>query len=140
MATLETQIRRFLPAAVALVAFVCAGAAGAHVIDATTNVTIQRVPGGKVDPGERVVVFGKLRSSAAVCRRREVIQLRRQRPGKDPVLARDTTDAEGEYRFVLRPRETIVVYARFAGSFESSYGHEHRCGGDNSRAIRIVVR
>jgi hypothetical protein len=140
MATLETRIRRFLLTAVALIAFVCAGAASAHVIDARTQLTIDRVPGGKVDPGKRVVVFGKLRSSATVCRPRKLIELRERRPGRDPVLDKDRTDAEGEYRFVLRPKRDLVVYARFAGTLTSSYGHRHRCRGDNSRRIRIDVR
>jgi hypothetical protein len=125
---------------VALIAGAGAGAAGAHVVDARTTVTIARIPAGKIDPGTRVVVYGRLRSAAAVCRQRKVIELHERRRGADPVLARDRTDAEGEYRFVLRPRRDLVVYARFAGSFTSSYGHQHRCRADNSRAIQIAVR
>lgn len=136
----ETRLRPLLVTVSALIAGVGAGAAGAHVIDASTRVTIARVPGGKIDPGERVVVFGRLASAAATCRRRKMIELRERRPGDDPVLASDRTDAEGEYRFVLRPRRDVSVYARFAGSFVSSYGHQHRCRGDNSRTIRIDVR
>jgi hypothetical protein len=117
-----------------------AGTAAAHVVDARTQVTIARVPGGKIDPRQRVVVFGRLRSAAAVCPRRKLIQLRERRRGVDPVLARDRTDAEGEYRFVLRPRRNLILYTRFAGSFASSYGHRHRCRADNSRTIRINVR
>jgi hypothetical protein len=136
----ETGMRPLLVAVVALIAGAGAGAASAHVIDARTNVTIARVPGGKIDPGRRVVVYGSLRSAAATCRGRKFIELRERRRGVDPVLARDRTDADGEYRFVLRPRRDLVVYARFAGSLVSSYGHRHRCRSDNSRAIRIALR
>lgn len=116
------------------------GTAGAHVVDAKTTLTIARVPKGKVEPRQRVVVFGRLRSQAAICRRGKLIKLRERRRGFDPVLAKDRTDAEGEYRFVLRPRRDLVLYAHFGGSLVSSYGHRHRCRGDNSRIVRIDVR
>lgn len=137
---LETRVRRFLLIVTGLIALVFAGVAGAHVIDEDTNLTIARAPKGKVDPKTRVVVFGRLRSDAATCRRGKLIELREPRPGADPVLAEDRTDAEGEYRFVLRPNRDLVLYTRFAGTLTSSYGHRHRCRGDNSRRIRIDVR
>jgi hypothetical protein len=117
-----------------------AGTAGAHVVDAKTRLTIARVPQGKVDSRERVVVFGRLRSQAAICRRGKLVKLRERRRGFDPVLARDRTDAEGEYRFVLRPRRDLVLYAHFGGALRTSYGHRHRCRLDNSPIIRIDVR
>lgn len=130
----------------ALIILVAVGAAfptlaAAHVIDAQTQVSISRAPTGSVRPGTRVVIFGRLRSAAgATCIRRKVIRLMLVRPGPDRLLATDLTDAEGEYRFVRRPRSDQRVYARFAGTFASSYGHAHACHSDNSRRLFINVR
>lgn len=115
--------------------------AAAHLVDERTRLSINRVPARLVSPGARVVIFGRLRSAAGqTCTRRKVIRLMLMRRGPDRLLARDVTDAEGEYRFVRRPRGDQRVYARFSGSFESNYGHQHACHSDNSRTIFINVR
>jgi hypothetical protein len=135
------SMKKTLVITLASVAVVFPAIAAAHVVDAQTSLSINRVPARVIDPGTRVVIFGRLRSSAGeTCIRRKVIRLMLVRSGPDRLLATDVTDAEGEYRFVRRPRSDQRVYTRFAGSFESSYEHAHACRSDNSRAILINVR
>lgn len=133
--------RSSLVLATMLVSAALPAVASAHVVDAQTRVSIGRTPQGVVPPGTRVVVSGRLHSAArAVCTGRKVIRLYLVRRGPDRLLARDVTDAQGGYRFVRRPRADVRVYARFAASFASSYGHQHTCRSDSSRAILIDVR
>ena len=116
------------------------GAAVAHNFASNTSLTINKIPSGATRPGARVIIFGRLRSFRATCRANKVVKLIRVRPGADLVLARDRTDAEGEYRFVRTPSRDQTVYTRFAGTFRSSYGHSHRCRGDRSVNVFVNIR
>ena len=111
----------------------------AHVFSADTSIRARMVPSGTVTKGERVLVFGRLRSGQAVCRQGKTVQLMRRRPGADTVLRSDTTDAEGEYRFRIKARKDMTVYVAFRGSVESSYGHSHTCRGSSSRGLQVNV-
>lgn len=137
----ERMARRtgFVAVATFLGLLLLASSAGAHVSTAPTTLTIKKAPQQPVDPGDKVIVFGKLKSPDASCRPGKEIDLFRKKPGTDRLLATDRTDAEGEYRFRVRPNRTIKVYTRFDGSVDSTYGHSHTCTGDRSRTIKIKV-
>lgn len=119
---------------------VFASVAGAHVSSAETRVGIRRLPTGPVDPGDRVVIFGRLKSSDDSCVADQKVRLVLAKPGPDRVLGADTTDDEGEYRFVRHPSGDLTVFVTFAGSLETSYGHSHECQGDSSGELFINVR
>jgi hypothetical protein len=122
-----------------LLTSVLVGTAGGHTFVSDTSLSRGKVPRGATDPGDRVIIFGRLKSPRPVCRSSKLVRLMRVRPGPDKVLARDWTDAEGDYRFVRHPSRDQTVYTRFSGTFFSNYGHSHRCLGSRSRnrVIRI---
>lgn len=131
--------KRFL-VAMAIVAVAAPPAVAlAHVDDERTTVATGRNP-SVVRAGARVVVFGRIRSAEARCVARKVVRIYRALPGRDRLVGGDVTSASGVYTVSLRPRFDMRVYARFAGSFAASYGHQHRCRGDNSRPLLIDVR
>jgi hypothetical protein len=135
------MIRRYLAAmfgALFLLAL-APGTTQAHVATIATRVGINEVPAGAVSPGQRVVIYGRLRSAEQDCREGHTIRLLRRRLGPDEVVATDVTDAEGEYRFIRRPGVTQVVYARFNGAIVTSYGHSHTCSASKSRGVRLNV-
>jgi hypothetical protein len=113
--------------------------AGAHVSTAPTSLSIKKAPGPPIDRGDKVVVFGKVKSADANCRAGKTIHLFRKKRGPDRRLGKDLTDAEGEYRFKLRPRRSMRLYTRFRGSVATSYGHSHTCTASKSKTIRVIV-
>jgi phosphate-selective porin len=113
--------------------------AGAHVSTAGTSLTVKKAPGPPVDRGDKVIVFGKLKSGDATCRTGKTVTLFRKKPGRDRNMGTDLTDAEGEYRFKLRPRRTMKLYTRFNGTVTTSYGHSHTCQASQSKTIRARV-
>jgi hypothetical protein len=125
--------KRHLAVLAGLVAvFTLAGVAAAHVFNANPGLTIRKLPTGATDPGDRVVVFGRILSQRSFCKAGRAVRLFRVRPGADPQIGRDITDAEGEYRFVRHPRSDRTVYTRIGLKFGSSYGHSHRCDPERS--------
>jgi hypothetical protein len=108
----------------------------AHVLNTNTSLTIRRIPGGDVEKGTRVLIFGKLKSSQAGCRSGESVKLQR----KGRLLRTDRTDAEGEYRFKLPIRKDSRLSVVFDGSIETSYGHSHGCNASRSRSLLIDVQ
>lgn len=115
------------------------GIAWAHVFEDSPRVRIDRTPSGTVDSGDRVVVFGRVKAPHKICKVDRVVTLLRVRPGADKRLATDTTDAEGEYRFIGHPRVDQTVYVKLPRFFETSYGHSHECNGARSRNLSIDV-
>lgn len=114
--------------------------AAAHVSTAPTSLTIKKVPGPPIDRGDRVLVFGKLKSPDSNCRGGQTVHLFKKKPGADRRLGTDQTDAEGEYRFRLRPNRTLKLYTRFQGSVDTSYGHSHTCEPSKSKNKKVKVR
>jgi hypothetical protein len=119
---------------------VLSGSAMAHVFTAGTTLSIKKSPGPPIDRGDKVVVFGKLKSAQRDCRADETVILFRKKRGPDRRLGTDQTDNEGEYRFKLRPRRSMRVYTRFSGSVQTSYGHSHTCTASRSKTIRLRVQ
>ena len=139
---LGVKMRRAVSGAIVgvfLLTTVGIGAAVAHTFAADTTLSIAKVPGGATQAGARVLVFGKLHSARPTCRADKVVKLMRVRPGPDKVIARDRTDAEGEYLFVRNPARDQTVYTRFSGTLNTSYGHSHRCRSDRSGNLFVNV-
>jgi hypothetical protein len=120
-----------------------AAVASAAVIDAKTGLAIH----GRKLKNERVLVTGKLHSTARVCTQGKLIRLYAAVPHKrlrasdfGVVVARTHTNSQGNYRFVLRPRGSEMLRARFPGSFRSSYAGEEYCHASWSRPIRVIVQ
>jgi hypothetical protein len=118
---------------------VAVAVAVADVIEATTSLTIQKIPRGATNKGAAVVIAGKLKSARATCRANKVVKLMKVRLGPDRLLATDITDSEGEYFFIRHPRADQRVYTRFSGTVFTSYGHSHTCLKDRSRNRFINV-
>ena len=86
-----------------LITTVLVGTAIAHTYVAETSLTIHKEPRGVTEAGEKIFIFGRLRSARPACRVFEWVKLMRVRPGPDRAMERDRTDSEGNYRFVLHP-------------------------------------
>jgi hypothetical protein len=125
-------VKKGILLAMAAAAF-AAGTASAVNVDARTSLTIHK----KSLTAGRVLVFGNLRSSVKACVRHKVIRLYRVLGRRSRLLRRTRTDARGRYNFRMRPRTTMVVYTRFAGSFYSSYAGQQVCKRSKSRRIQI---
>jgi hypothetical protein len=114
------------------------GTSTAHVSRIDTTLSIDRLPSGQVDSGDRVLVFGKLRPKR--CADGQTVTLRRVSPGRDKVLGRDRLDGDGEYGIRFRPTDDMKVYTKVGpATIRNNYQHNHRCRGDRSPKIRINV-
>jgi hypothetical protein len=114
------------------------GIALAHTSSASPDLTIGHSPGGAVDPGDKVVVFGAVRGKA-LCKQRVQVTLFRVEPGRNARLGTDRTDNDGEYRFVLHPQSDQTVYTKIGKLVETSYGHSHTCRKARSENESINV-
>jgi hypothetical protein len=133
-------VKRLLLAGVAAVGLGVAGTAAGHPFTASPSLTISKVPAGATSPGERIVVFGKIRTGRAFCKNDRRVRLFRVRPGADRLIATDRSDAEGEYGFALRPRRDQRVYTRIGRLERHTYAHDHVCRAARSHNLRINVR
>jgi len=122
-----------------LVTTVLVGTTIAHTYVAETSLTIHKEPRGVTEAGEKIFIFGRLRSARPACRVFEWVKLMKVRPGPDRSMERDRTDSEGNYRFVLHPLSDQVVYVKFFGSFRDPTGHSHRCLSSRSENQIINV-
>jgi hypothetical protein len=135
--------RRFMAMVAMLLAVVVlqpATSSLAHNVAVGTRTSRSKLPSGPLNPGQRVIVFGRVAANDSVCKDFVVVELLRRVPGPDRVLTSTTTNGEGEYFFLRRPRGDQEVYARFAGFHDVVAGHDHNCGGSVSREIFLGVR
>ena len=112
------------------------GVASAHRFRKGTNLKLDPIPGG-IEPGDRVVISGAMKPRA--CRSHQLISLYSKSPGADELLDTDRTDGDGEFKFAIRPTEDHRVYAKFDGSTEGGYGHNHRCKPSKSETESVNV-
>jgi hypothetical protein len=133
-------VKPLLLAGVAAVGLAFAVTATAHSFVASPSLSIGKVPAGATSPGERIVIFGKIRTGRPFCKEDRRVRLFRVRPGADRLLATDRSDSEGEYGFALRPRRDQRVYTRIGRLSRMSYGHSHVCRSARSDNQRINVR
>jgi hypothetical protein len=135
-------VRRSMAAAGVLAALVIGAPAPtqAHNVSLGTTISRAKLPRAPVEPGNRVIVFGRIGAVDQVCKALVSVELLRRVPGPDRVLEADTTDANGEYSFLRRPRGDQRVYVRFEGITDIITGHSHVCGATVSRELRLNVR
>jgi hypothetical protein len=133
--------RRFLALVGILLALILAMPATslAHNVSIGTTVSRAKLPRGPVGAGQRVIVFGRVGAVDPTCNALVSVELLRRVPGPDRVLEGDTTDADGEYFFLRRPRGDQRLYVRFAGFQDVVTGHSHACGASASREILLRV-
>lgn len=120
-----------------LLVSVLAGTSSANVWVKDTHLSIHMMPSGQVDPGDRVLIHGRLKPQA--CQEGQRIRLMKVVPGPNEVLKSDRTDGNGEYSFRLHPDNDMKVYARFAGSVDDTYAHSHTCLKSTSEKLTIHV-
>jgi hypothetical protein len=113
--------------------------AQAHNVSIGTTISRAKLPRATVGRGQRVIIFGRVGAIDPTCNALVTVELMRRVPGSDRVLEGDTTDGDGEYYFLRRPRNDQRVYVRFTGFQEVVAGHNHACGGSASREIRLNV-
>jgi hypothetical protein len=111
------------------------GTSSAHTVSRATSLSIDKIPSGATDPGDKVLIVGRLRPNK--CEAGQKIKLKQVQPGKDPVLGSDKTDGDGEYSIRINPKSDMKVYTFFGGSVDTSYGHSHTC--EKSKSDRILV-
>lgn len=112
--------------------------ASAHVTTFESTLTIGKTPIGPVDPGDTVVVHGKLKPPK--CRDGQKVTLFKVRPGADKKLGSTHLDADGEYGFAIRPRSDMRVYTKVVKAVVvSNYEHTHTCSKDRSSKVTINV-
>jgi hypothetical protein len=135
--------RRFTLLAAMLLAVVIllpATSSLAHNVTVGTRTSRSKLPRGPVNAGQRVAVFGRVAAQDSVCKDFVVVELLRRVPGPDRILGSTTTDGDGDYFFLRRPRGDQELYVRFAGFHDVVAGHDHTCGGSVSRVIFLGVR
>jgi hypothetical protein len=117
------------------------GRSSAHMFDVAASLGARKIPSGAVERRDRVLIVGRLRSAEPTCRQGKTVKLRWRRAGtgRARTLRTDQTDAEGDYRFKIRPGKTLRVFVRFDGFAEFSSDHHHICSGSRSRTLRIIV-
>lgn len=111
----------------------------AHDMTATTSLSRFKVPGGPTFRGDKIVILGRLKSADATCNAGVTVGLYRLERAGERLLARDLTDAEGEYVFQRRPRHGQMLVVKFEGFTQSVTGHQHACGGSRSRDTSIKL-
>jgi hypothetical protein len=112
--------------------------AGAHDSSVKPRITIGKLPRGVVDSGDRVVVHGDIKGKT-LCRQQRVVSLFAVDPGANSLLETDRSDGDGEFRFVLRPRNDMTVYARVGRLADRNYNHRHVCRPRSSERLDINV-
>ena len=121
-----------------LVSTVFAGSSSAHVEKFDTTLRIDKSPNGQVGPGDKVLVFGKLKPSK--CRLGQEVTVYEAGPGSDSALGSDNLDGDGEYSVAIHPDSSLRVYAKVGSAvIVSNYQHTHKCKGDRSEKIKINV-
>jgi hypothetical protein len=112
----------------------------AHTVSSATKISSAKLPRGSLRTGQRVIVFGRLTALDAVCESGRSVQLMRRVPGNDRVLETDSTDTQGEYFFLRRPRGDQRLYVRFVGVQEVIPDHLHSCAASVSKQFELNVR
>ena len=117
-----------------------AGAAAATFFDDSPTIRIDRIPAGTVKPGQRVLIYGRILSDHRFCRQERKIQLRDVRGKSSHWISNDITDRDGEYRFVIRPKDSMTLFTHIAGLTQENYGGADTCDSATSSDLRVVVR
>jgi hypothetical protein len=110
----------------------------AHEFKVAPNISIDKLPKGTTDAGDRVLVSGKIKGKR-LCKRHRVVSLFQVTPGPDDRLGTDRSDNEGEFRFRLHPDDDMTVYAKIKRLAKINYNHRHICRRARSDSLAINV-
>jgi hypothetical protein len=102
-----------------------------------TSLSIHRRPSGRLDPGTRITILGRLKSDRPACRRFKVIKLIKVGEG---VVDRDRTNRFGRYEFHRRIWRTRQFFTRFDGTRKGVHPNIRVCLASRSRTITVRVR
>ena len=80
---------------------------------------------------------GKVKSSRRFCFRNRLVVLKRDTPGKDPIIGRDRTNRKGRYRIELPGPVTGAFYARATRKLNIVSGNGIVCRRLQTRVIHI---
>lgn len=133
-------MKRLILVVVAAVTLVLVATAAAHTFVTSPNISIKKSPTGKTKAGKKVLVYGKVSSSHKTCKDNRNVKLFRVRQGSDKLLAKDRSDADGEYGFARHPNKTQTVYTKIASKHKVSYPHDHKCRKARSENKKIKVK
>jgi hypothetical protein len=113
------------------------GVASAHTVQHDTSLDAQRNPGGVVEPGTRVRVFGELSSPSHRCRNDSIVRLVERGGGQ---VDSDRTSPNGRFSFRrVAVSETTRFRVVFAGKIlNSNHPHSHTCDG-SADSVRVRV-
>lgn len=110
----------------------------AHDFSVKPRLSLHKVPKGEVDPGDKVVVHGDIKSKK-LCRRDRVVTLFEVTPGSDRKIDTDRSDRDGEFGFRLHPDDDMTVYAKIKKLVDRNYNHNHVCRKARSDNLNIRV-
>jgi hypothetical protein len=113
------------------------GVASAHTVQHGTSLDAQRNPGGVVEPGTRVRIFGELSSPARKCRNNSIVRLIERGGGQ---VDSDRTGPGGSFAFRrVVVSQTTRFRVVFAGKIlNSNHPHSHTCDG-SADSVRVRV-
>jgi hypothetical protein len=102
----------------------------AHVFNVSSKISL-RSSRRRIEPGQKVILRGKVSSSQPECVQGRQVKLR----GKSR-----TTNSRGRYRFVIRPRRTRTYRTKVLAVTSGVHPHSHTCRGDTSNKVKVKVR
>jgi hypothetical protein len=111
----------------------------AHTFVADSTISIGSTPKSPVEKGTDVLIFGKVRSDHASCKKGRVVELFRVKSGQDKLLGKDKTDADGEYGFDRTIKRDQKFRTKVLRRLDASYSHSHDCKGAGSSKLVIRV-
>ena len=120
-------MNRLILVVVAAVTLVFVATAAADNWAVSPDISIKKSPTGTTNAGSKVLVYGKVSSSKRLCKEDRTVKLFRVKQGSDPLVAKDLTDADGEYGFARHPNNDQKFYTTIRSMHQVSYGHDHLC-------------
>jgi hypothetical protein len=112
------------------------GLASAHTVSHDTSITATRSPGGVVEPGTRVRIFGELSSPAQRCVTGSRVELHRRGEGQ---IRAQTVGRSGNFSFRVRVSQTTRFRVVFDGKvLNANHPHNHSCER-SSDGVRVRV-
>jgi hypothetical protein len=131
-------MRRLAPvlALSALFALLMPGVASAHTVEHDTSVTATRTPGGVVEPGTTVRIFGELSSPSQKCVTGSRVGLFRRGEGQ---IRTDVVGRRGRFSFQVDVSETTRFRVEFDGKvLNANHPHNHTCA-PSADSVRVRV-
>jgi hypothetical protein len=111
------------------------GVASAHTVEFDTDISATRRPGGLVESGTRVRIFGELSSPRRGCVTDSVVELHRE----GERIRSEVVGSDGAFSFRVRVSRTTRFRVVFNGKIlNADHPHNHTCGPSSAR-VRVVT-